>query len=72
MTGRSAFVWHARLKPIGIPLVIVAAARRSTGTNGLGAACRSAALVFGLALIEAELEFLWHRNRWRRSRGAVW
>ena len=66
MRGRNAFVWHARVKPIGLPLAGVAAARRLVRGDGPAAAVRSAASILVAVLIEAELEFEWRRSRWYR------
>ena len=65
MRGRDAFVWHARVKPIGLPLAAFAAARRLARGDGGFAAIRSAAAILTTVLFEAELEFEWRRTRWR-------
>ena len=66
MRKGDAFVWHARIKPIGIPFAAIAAARRLSRGDGLVAACRSAATVLSVVWLEAELEFFWRRREWRR------
>jgi len=71
MKGSDAFVWHARLKAIGIPVAGVAASRRLWRGDGVAAACRSAAVVLAVVWLESELEFLWRRQQRRRTSGHV-
>jgi hypothetical protein len=70
MRKGNAFVWHARIKRIGIPVAVIAAARRLSRGDGVIAACRSAAVVLSFVWLEAELEFDW-RHQWRRRAGGT-
>jgi hypothetical protein len=67
MRGRNAFVWHARVKPIGLPLATLAAARRVWRGQGILAAAASATAILAAVVLEAELEFEWRRSSWRRA-----
>ena len=72
MRGRDAFVWHARVKPIGLPLAAFSAGLRMWRGDGLPAAARSAAMILALTVVEAELEFTLRRARRRRAIGRHW
>jgi hypothetical protein len=68
MTGRSTFIWHARVKPLGLPLAGLVAKRLLDRGRSTGTAAAAALIVTGIVAVAADVEFRWRRAQWRASR----
>ena len=65
--GRAAFVWRARVKPIGLPIAAGAALVSVRRDRSALRALLVAGTALGLSVLAAQVEFEFRRASWRRA-----